>query len=233
MFHQKMAAEIVAVGRQLVSKGLVSGTWGNISARIPGAGDVLITPSGVPYESLEAQDLVLLDPEGKVKKGTLRPSTETPLHIAIYKKRPDVLAIVHTHSPYASVFAVNRRELPPVLEEQAQLLGGTVRVAPYAPPGSKELADGAVTALEGRSAVILANHGVVGVGRSLKDALLICQVVEKGAQVFLLAQLSGKPHVLSERDVGLLRRNFLEKYGQNPLSSACALKEQSRKDDDN
>ncbi|KUK36437.1 MAG: L-fuculose phosphate aldolase FucA, partial [Thermacetogenium phaeum] len=214
MSHQKAAAEIVAVGRQLVSKGLVSGTWGNISARLPETDTFLITPSGVPYENLGPQDLVLLDLEGKVKEGALRPSTETPLHIAIYKKRPDVLGIVHTHSPYASVLAVNRRELPPVLEELAQLLGGTVRVAPYAPPGSRELAEGAVAALEGRSAVILANHGMVGVGRSLKEALLICQVVEKGAQVFLLAQLSGKPHVLSERDVGLLRRNFLEKYGQ-------------------
>lgn len=233
MSHQKAAAEIVAVGRQLVSKGLVSGTWGNISARLPETDTFLITPSGVPYENLGPQDLVLLDLEGKVKEGALRPSTETPLHIAIYKKRPDVLGIVHTHSPYASVLAVNRRELPPVLEELAQLLGGTVRVAPYAPPGSRELAEGAVAALEGRSAVILANHGMVGVGRSLKEALLICQVVEKGAQVFLLAQLSGTPHVLSEGEAGLLRKNFLEKYGQNPLSPACALQEQSRKDDDN
>lgn len=227
------AEEIIEAGHQLVRKGLVPGTWGNISARIPGTDTFLITPSGVPYTDLEPQDLVLVDLGGEVREGTLRPSSETPLHAAIYQKRPDVLGIVHTHSTYASVLAVNHLELPPVLDELAQLLGGTVRVAPYAPPGTGGLAAGAVAALERRSAAILANHGVVGVGRSPAEALLICQVVEKGAQVFLLAQLSGTPHVLSERAAVLLRRNFQENYGQKTVPPAGVFKERSGKDDDN
>lgn len=208
------ANAIIEVGHRLVQKGLVAGTWGNISARMPGGDTFLITPSGIPYPDLQPADLVVVDLDGKVRGGDLRPSSETPLHTAIYKERPDLWGIVHTHSTYASVFAANRIDLPPVLEEMAQLLGGTVRVAPYAGPGTEELAAGAVASLGEAAAVILANHGVVGVGRTLAEALLICQVVEKGAQVFLLAKLLGRPYILPEHEVELLRKDFLESYGQ-------------------
>jgi L-fuculose-phosphate aldolase len=208
------AEAIIEVGHQLVKKGLVAGTWGNISARISGGDVFLITPSGVPYFDLQPGDLVAVDLEGKVREGCLRPSSETLLHAAIYQERPDVQGIVHTHSIYASVFAANHMDLPPVLEEMAQLLGGTVRVAPYASPGTEKLAASAVASLGESTAVILANHGVVGVGCSLAEALLICQVVEKGAQVFLLAKLLGMPYILPENEVKLLRKNFLENYGQ-------------------
>ncbi len=214
-----MAGEIMDTCRVMMSTGLVVGTWGNVSRRCS-TEDFLITPSGVPYNELQPGDLVVVNLQTGSCSGSLCPSTETPLHAAIYRRRPDVEAIVHTHSPYAAVFAVNRIELPPLLEEMAQLVGGSVRVAPYAASGSIELAEGAAAAIQDRSAVLLANHGLVGVGRTLKEALTVCQIVEKSAQVFLWAKLSGTPHLLGEKEVLELRQGFLQNYGQQPKDAA-------------
>jgi L-fuculose-phosphate aldolase len=212
MPHQ-VAREVLRVGRQILVCGLVVGTWGNISVRSQPGGFV-ITPSGISYDNLNEADLVVVDERGERIAGNRQPSSERLLHAAIYQARPDVRGIVHTHSLYASVFAVNREEIPVVIEEQAQLLGGPVEVAKYASPGSQALADTAVVALGERSAVLLANHGLVGVGRCLDEALLVCQVVEKGAQVYLMARLSGHPALLAEVEVANLRHNFLAHYGQ-------------------
>jgi L-fuculose-phosphate aldolase len=208
------ARAIIETGKAVVSSGLVCGTWGNISVRLPNRDAFLITPSGVPYHQLTPGDLVGVNVQGDVLFGRLKPSTETPLHAAVYRARREINCIVHTHSPYVSVFAVNRKPLPPVLEEMAQLLGGEVRVAAYAPAGTAELADAAVSALGEGAAVLLANHGVVGTGRSLAEALLVCQIVEKGAMVYLFAQQSGAPYLLPDEQASFLRKNFLESYGQ-------------------
>lgn len=180
------------------------------------AREFLITPSGVPYDDSRPVDMVAVDLQDGSHSGRLKPSTETLLHTAIYRRRPDVAAIVHTHSPYAAVFAVNRLELPAVLEEMAQLVGESVRVAPYAAPGSAGLAEGAVDTLQGGAAVLLANHGLVGVGNTLKGALTVCQVVEKSAQVFLWARLTGTPFLLEKQTARELRQEFLLNYGQRP-----------------
>jgi L-fuculose-phosphate aldolase len=208
-----MAGEIVDTCRTMMSTGLVVGTWGNVSRRCSPE-SFQITPSGIPYHELQPGDIVDVDLQSGDCSGNMRPSTETPLHVAIYRRRPDVGAIVHTHSPYAAVFAVNRTEIPVLLEEMAQLVGGSVSVTPYAAPGSTDLAERAVDALQDRAAVLLANHGLVGVGRTLRDALTVCQVVEKSAQVFLWAKLSGSPHLLGVQEVQKLRQGFLRNYGQ-------------------
>ncbi len=208
------AREVVRAARALLRAGLVVGTWGNISVRL--GSSFLITPSGVDYLRLRPEDLVLVGPAGEKEAGLLRPSTETPLHAAIYRARPDVGAVVHTHSPYACVCAVNREAIPPLLEEAAQLLGGAVEVAPYAPAGTEALAAAAVSALGEGKAVLLANHGVVGVGKDLREALLVCQVVEKSAFVYLWARASGSPRVLAPEEVAFLYCSFRESYGQKP-----------------
>ncbi|HHW41444.1 MAG TPA: class II aldolase/adducin family protein [Syntrophomonadaceae bacterium] len=208
------AEEILKIGHALLQEGLVVGTTGNVSVRSQDTGGIMITPSGVPYPDLQPEDLVLVDENGQRLEGRLRPSSEVMLHTAIYRRRQDVNGIIHTHSPFASVFAVNRKEIPPVLDEVAQLIGGSVQVAEYAPPGTPELADFAVSALRDRQAVLLANHGMVGVGRNLKEALVVCQVVEKAAQVYLLAKLTGNPYTFSEEEVKALRCSFLKSYGQ-------------------
>lgn len=238
---ERSAQEILETTQEMYQQGLVVATWGNVSTRIKGIEDnlsdnlsqnimkepelvgpckhivqdqVLITPSGMDYRKLKKDDLVLMNLDGVIIQGQCRPSTETPLHLAIYRQRPEVRAIVHTHSLFASVLATSMLPLPPVLEELAQIVGGSVSVAEYALAGTEILADNTLKALEKKSAVLLANHGLVGVGKSLKEALLVCKVVEKGAQVYVYSRMLGQPRILTESEINELRNKFLYSYGQ-------------------
>lgn len=208
--------QIISTGKQLIERGLVLATWGNISCRVPKTSYCLITPSGMPYNELNPTDLVLIGPNGEVLEGSRKPSTEVLLHRFIYHTRPDVQAIVHTHSTFACCFAVVREQIPVILEEMAQLIGGPVKVAKYALPGSRELGQNAVEALEGRNAILLANHGVVAVGASITEAFTIALLVEKAAQVMMGAKNLAMPYILGNQETARLRENFLQHYGQKP-----------------
>lgn len=210
----QLKEQIIEVGKKLIDYRLVAGTWGNISCRIPKTSQYYITPSGMSYYGLKTADLVTVNLEGQIIEGKRKPSSELLLHQEIYKARPDVSAIVHTHSNYACSFAVAQERIPTILEEAAQLIGGHVEVAKYAMPGSLGLAQNGVRALENRNAVLLANHGVVGVGRTLSEALTVVVIVEKLAQVFIGAKMVGTPHVLDDLETKILRENFLKNYGQ-------------------
>jgi L-fuculose-phosphate aldolase len=144
--------------------------------------------------------------------GALKPSSELPLHLAVYAARADVGAVVHTHSIFASACAAARRALPPVIEDLIQIAGGAVEVADYALPGTPELATNAVAALGDRQGALLANHGAVGCGRTADEALLACELIEKGAQIFIYANLLGGAQVLSDGDVAAMRRFYTEHY---------------------
>ncbi|MEL7566317.1 MAG: class II aldolase/adducin family protein [Dehalobacterium sp.] len=206
--------QIIDTGKKLIDYRLVVATWGNISCRIPKISQFYITPSGMPYYELKTSDLVTMNCEGEIIEGKRKPSSEALLHQEIYKARSDIGAVIHTHSNFACSFAVAQERIPPVLEEAAQLIGGPVEVAKYAMPGSLQLAQNAVKAMENRNAVILANHGVVGVGRSLNEALTVVILVEKLAQVFIAAKMLGTPHILDDLETKMLRENFLKYYGQ-------------------
>lgn len=206
--------EVLAVGRELIRSGLVAGTWGNISAWDTERNAFWITPSGMDYLALEAEDLVLIDDEGKVIEGGRKPSSEYLLHLAIYRNRSNIKGIVHTHSVYATAHAVARVAIPGIVEDFVQIVGGPVDTAPYALPGTAELAKGASKALAAKNAVLLANHGLVGVGRTLAEALKVCQIVEKCAQVHVMSRLLGTPVVISDEDIRLMRTAYLEHYGQ-------------------
>lgn len=206
--------QIIAAGKKLVNSGLVLATWGNISCRVPRSSYFLITPSGMPYDQLKPEDLVLVGRNGQVVEGMRKPSTEVLMHLAIYTARADVQAVVHTHSPFASSFAVAREPIPVILEEMAQLIGGPVKVANYGLPGTEELAKFTVEALEQRNAVLLANHGVVAAGTSVNEALTIAFLVEKCAQVMLGAKALGVPYTMGSRETQRLRESFLKHYGQ-------------------
>jgi L-fuculose-phosphate aldolase len=210
----KVRQDIVAAGNELLAKGLVAGTWGNVSARLPDSDRIAVTPSGHDYRTLTPDDVVLVDIHGGVVDGRLKPSSETPLHIAVYKSRPDVKAIVHTHSTFASACAVARKPIPPIIEDLVQLAGGSVEVAHYALPGTVELAQNAVIALKQRNAVLLANHGVVGCGQSLREAITACELVEKAAQIYIYAQNLGGACCLSETDVNKMHEFYLNHYRQ-------------------
>ena len=207
--------KVVEIGIKMLSTNLTVGTWGNISCRVPGGDYIAITPTGMSYDSLVPEDIVVLDLDGHIISGTRKPSVEVPLHLAIYKAREDLQAIVHTHSAYATAMAVARREIPGAVEDLVQIAGGSVRVNDYALPGTEQLGINTVKAMEGRSAVLLANHGMLGAGRNLEEAFRVCQVVEKSAQVTLLAQLMGGVVELSQEDIHGMRRYYLQGYGQD------------------
>ncbi|MDI6709195.1 MAG: class II aldolase/adducin family protein [Bacillota bacterium] len=211
---EKAREQVARAGKQMLDGGLVTGSWGNISARVPKDDVLVITPSGLDYARLRPQDMVVVGMDGRVIEGDLKPSTELPMHLGIYRARPDVEAIVHTHSPNACALAVARVPLPVILEEVAQVVGGPVAVADYAPAGSEALAQSAVRALAGVNAVLLANHGVVGVGRSVSEALQVCRVVERAAGVYLMARLVGGPVVLGPQETESLRHFYITAYGQ-------------------
>ena len=206
--------KVVEMGSEMLAINLTVGTWGNISCRVPGNDYVAITPSGMSYDALAPEDIVILGLSGIIISGTRKPSIELPLHLAIYNAREDVQAIVHTHSPYATAMAVARKEIPGAVEDMVQIVGGNVRVSEYALPGTELLALNTLKALEGRNAVLLANHGMLGVGRNLDEAFRVCQVVEKSAQVVLFARLMGGAVELSEEDIEGMRNFYLKDYGQ-------------------
>ena len=184
---------LVDYARRMVRDGLADGMSGNLSAR---AGDLIaITPSGAPYEDMAPADICLVRPgDGSTAAGG-RPSTETPMHLAVYRAT-DAGAIVHTHSPFVIALSTVLDELPAVHYAMAGL-GGLVRVAPYARFGTRELADGAVAALAGRTAVILRNHGALTYGASLGQAYDRARTLEWLASVYWHARLAGNPRTLT------------------------------------
>lgn len=211
--NDSLRQSVLDAGRRMAELGLVAGTWGNISMRSADGERIAITPSGRPYDSLGTADIVVVDNKGQIIEGET-PSSELPLHMAMYRARTDVRAVVHTHSLYATACAVAGVAIPPSLEEMVQAVGGEVAVARYALPGTLELAEAAVAALADRSAVLLSNHGVVACGPSLREALLVAQLVEKAAQVHAIAVQLGGARRLSAEDVSMMRKFYLEKYMQ-------------------
>lgn len=205
--------KVIKTARKMLRYGLTTGTWGNISIR---QNEILIaiTPSGVDYESMIPEDVVIVDLMGRVIDGDLKPSSEMPMHLAIYQERPDIMAVVHTHSPYASAFAVLGKEIPIVLAEMASVVGGTVLVTPYCRPGSVEMGKDVIRSLRDRAAVLLGNHGVVGVGTTIDEAFNAAQVVEDGARIYQMASTMGKPKLIPESEVQILREQYLKHYGQ-------------------
>ena len=174
----------------MVAADLTHGTAGNVSAR---DGDrVAITPSGVAYGSLSADDVVLLGLAGEVVAGALEPSSERAVHLEIYRARPDVGAVVHTHSTAATAAAAIGEPIPPFLIEAAVILGGAVPVAPFRMTGTPELGVEAARALGAGSAVLLESHGAVAVGRDLEQALALAIALEEVAKVYLAVLAAGR-----------------------------------------
>jgi len=212
--YEEIRQQVIDAGIQMLNSSMVVGTWGNISARVPGENYIAITPSGVDYDTITPGDIVILDMDGNIVDGNKKPSIEYNLHIAIYKNRDDVNAVVHTHSTYCTAFAIARKSIPGSAEDLVQIVGGDVKVTEYVLPGTKELGEAAVKALEGRNAVILANHGCLGAGKDLKETLKIVSVVEKSAKATIFANILGGVVELSQEDIDFMRDFYLNHYGQ-------------------
>lgn len=212
--YEVIRKQIIEIGLKMINGNMTVGTWGNISARIPGEELMAITPSGVDYERITSDGIVIMDFEGNIAAGNLKPSVEFPMHAAILKNRRDINAVVHTHSDYAGVFAAARKPIPACSEDMVQIVGGDVRVNEYKLPGTVELGESVLKALEGRTAVVLANHGSLAVGRDLNEALKTAVVIEKGAKQALFANLLGGVVELDQEDINGMRSFYLNSYGQ-------------------
>lgn len=203
MDTEELRTGLIGCALEMLASGLITGTAGNVSVR---AGDhIIITPSGTPYDSLRPADLAVVHLDGTIvdAPGGRQPSSESPLHLAIYRGTP-AGAVVHTHSPFANAVGLVRDELPRV-HYAIRALGGRVRVAPYATFGTQELADNVLTAIEGRTGAILRNHGTVVYGSTLAEAKDRAEKLEWVSALYWRAAQLGEPAELSDDDLELVK----------------------------
>jgi L-fuculose-phosphate aldolase len=210
----ELREQLVRFARQMITTGLVRGTSGNISTREPGAAQALVTPSGVDYDTMTPDAVVLVDLQGSPVHPGFKPSVDTPIHVAIYRARPDVGAVIHTHSPYAAAFSTVGHEIPPLITESAGYVGGAVRMMHYVAPAQTDTGDDVAKGLGGARAVLLPNHGVVAVGENLKKAFAAAMAVEESAQVAFIALQLGKPQLVSDAEIARMNDFIHHKYGQ-------------------
>lgn len=213
MLLKELRTQVIEIARRISREGLVRATAGNVSAFDRDRGLLAITPSGMDYEALRPADIPVLDLDGNVRDGDRRPSVEHPLHRALLRHRPDAGAVIHTHAPHATAFACMNRDLPVISTEVAAMTGAVVRVAPYAESGTDEIAAGAVAAMGDSRAALLAHHGVVAIGRDLREAYAVAWGVETAAHLYLLARMLGQPQPLPSEVVSRLQAAYRE-YGQ-------------------
>jgi L-fuculose-phosphate aldolase len=211
---EKFKKSIVDTGRELYKQNLTIGTWGNMSVLDSETGLVYIKPSGMDYNEINLEDIIVVNKKGKTIEGFRKPSVEIPMHLSIYNARKDVGAIVHYHPIYSSVLAVTGFSLPGICEDFVQIVGEKVLCAKYALPGSDELAENAVVSLGNRNAVFLQNHGTLCVGKDIKEAMKVCYVVEKTAHIYILSKNVGKCRIIPEEDIKIMQAFAKNSYGK-------------------
>lgn len=196
-YVEEAAQAVLAAAKDMLAKGLVEGTAGNISARMSD-GNICITPSSVDYQAMTLGDLVVIDPEGNTVSGERAPSSEKLLHLAAYGAYEDVGSVIHSHPVHATMFAIAHEPVPSCIDEFSVYVGGSVRVTDYAMSGTEDLGKEAVKALEGRGAALIANHGMVAVAPTPAKALHITALVERSAHIIWGARQLGTVHPLPE-----------------------------------
>ena len=210
--------QVVQVGMEALDRGIVHGTAGNMSIRDPESGLIAISPSGIPYPDVTSADIVIVKDSGDVVDGRRKPSSETPLHTMVMRARPDVRAIVHTHSHYSTVVSCIRPFLPPILTEVCLVVGPRVPVTRYGLTGTPDFGESVIEVLEPDSrAIILKNHGLICFGDSFAAALGIAEVVEEAARVYVnaLAANGGRePELVPEALIPEMTERFRQTYGQ-------------------
>jgi L-ribulose-5-phosphate 4-epimerase len=184
--------EVITYSHRIQAEHLVYSTAGNVSTRIEGEPDVIaMTPTSLAYDSLEPDDICIVTTSGELLEGRREPTSELPLHTLVYQRRPEVGAIIHTHSPAAMTMAVLGWRLPPILTGLVEAVGGDVRVAPYSRPTTPEMADYTAEALTDRGACFMRHHGLLAIGSDLANAFFAASVTEGGAKVYLDARAQG------------------------------------------
>jgi L-ribulose-5-phosphate 4-epimerase len=191
--YHKWSRLVLDCTHALAKKGVLVGTGGNVSARVEGEDCVAITPSSREYLGLTTEDICIVNFDMQMLEGTSAPSVETGMHVAIYKLRQDVNAVIHTHQVYASALAIINQAVPPLFDEQVANLGDKVAIVPYAVSGSTSLLENISAAVVNRcNAFILQNHGAVLLGLDIPQASRNVEILEKAAKAYYLALVSGK-----------------------------------------
>lgn len=197
---EEVKAAVLAAAKELYAKGLVEGTAGNVSGRVD-SGHIVLTPSSVGYPGMTLADLVVVDIDGEVVEGHRSPTSEMPLHLECYRSYQEVGGVVHCHAKHASMFAVAHRPIPAGIDEFVIYIGGDVPCADYRQSGTGELATEVAAHLKDRSAALMANHGLLCVGKNTDDALHSAAVVEHNAQIIWGAEALGGVTPLPEKAV--------------------------------
>lgn len=212
-FPRELKEQVWAAARQMLADGIAHRAQGNISLREPASGLIAVTPTAIPYDRLQVEDIVVVDGAGRLVEGIWQPTSELRLHLTFYTARADVNAVVHSHAPYGTLFGVIDEPLPLLLTEAAACLDGPVPVAPYYRPGTQDLADSAVRTADNGNAVILANHGLVTVGPDLGSAYEATLAVETTARTVWMAHAMGAAiHPLERREAAEVRAAYKAGY---------------------
>jgi len=211
---EKIKEELVKLHLELPLNNLVAWTGGNISSRDAESGFVVIKPSGVMYADLSPEKMVVLDLDGKIIEGTLKPSSDTATHLYIYRKRLDVNGIVHTHSRHASAFAAAGKPIPCVLTAMADEFGGPIPCAGFALIGDEAIGKVVVESIGKSPAVLLKNHGVFTIGKNATAALKAAVMTEDVAATVWMAYQIGQPEEIPAEDVARLHKRYMNIYGQ-------------------
>ena len=213
MMLEKLRHDVCKYNLDLPKYGLVVMTSGNISGRDAASGLVVIKPSGISYDEMTPDDMVIVDLNGTVVEGHLKPSTDTATHLYVYRHRPDVLGIGHTHSTYASSFAALGQPIPPVLTTSA-MLGGEIPCGGYATIGGEQIGAEILRSIGTKLAVLMQNHGVFTIGDSPRQAAKMAVEVEEIAKITHLAMLKGEPIRLTEQQLLETGEMYATVYGQ-------------------
>lgn len=210
----KLKQELVELHLELPKNNLVVWTGGNISARDPETGLVVIKASGIRYEEMRLQHMVVLDVDGKMMEGDYRPSSDVYSHLYIYRHRPDVGGVVHTHSAYATAFAAVNKPIPVVLTALADEFGGPIPCGGFALIGDDAIGKIVVESIGKSPAVLLKNHGVFTIGKDAKAAVKAAVMTEDNARTVWLAMQIGDPAEIPQEDVEKLHQRYTTTYGQ-------------------
>jgi L-fuculose-phosphate aldolase len=215
MAYLRQREALISAARSMARLGINQGTSGNLSLRADDA--MLITPSAIPYDDMTPEMVALMRLEGEYGawEGPRRPSSEWRFHLDIFRARPEIGGIVHTHAPYATALAMARRDIPPCHYMITRFGGGDVRCAPYALFGSAELSKAVLTALEGRSACLLANHGSIATGKDLDTAMAAAVELETLAKQYIVSLSAGGPVLLDDAQIEAALHQFATAYGPN------------------
>jgi len=211
---EKLKGQLVGLHLELPKNDLVTWTSGNVSARDPETGLVVIKPSGIRYEDLTPERMVVVDLDGKVIEGKHKPSSDTFAHAYVYRHRPDVNGVVHTHSTFATAWAAVGRPIPPVLTAICDEFGGPVPVGAYARIGGDEIGQEIIRSIGDSPAILMKNHGVFTIGKTPEAAVKAAVMVEDVARTVFYALQLGLPDEIPAEEVARAHRRYLGEYGQ-------------------